>query len=524
VTIERFDPAAFDVVDPAVQGELSLGEGQGDRGMGSKVNELGDDVLADHAGELVAVGGVMMRGIHRLGCVGMVQPAAHRREMAEIMVMRDRRHGAAVRMSADHHVANAQHGDRILHRRGNPARLRPERRHDVAGVANHEHLARFALCEQLGHDAAVRAGDEQRARRLLVRQRLKQAFAFGKRLCPELPDTFDQLFHDVFLSERGRILWSRGISVQDLFLLITISLSYDMMLLRHARYLIAVVDHGSFTRAASALHVSQPALSQQIRQLEERLGAHLLDRTGRVVRATDAGEAFLAYARRALADLEAGERAVRDVHDLSSGVLRIGFTPTFIPYLAGPVVQQFRERHPGVTLNIRSLGQSDMEAALGADALDVGIGFTEIRADDIDCLPLYEEILTVIVGECHPKACLGVAMDAPALAEEPLALLGPSFATRITIDLYFRRVGIRPRVVVEANSNSAIVEIIRHSALATILPEAVAREQPGICAIPLIPALDPRYVALLQRRGGYRSAASRAFVDLMLGEARGDIG
>jgi LysR family cyn operon transcriptional activator len=89
------------------------------------------------------------------------------------------------------------------------------------------------------------------------------------------------------------------------------------VLLRHARYLIAVVDHGSFTRAASALHVSQPALSQQIRQIEEQLGAQLLDRTGR---ATDAGEAFLAHARRALADLEAGQRAVRDVHDLSSGL------------------------------------------------------------------------------------------------------------------------------------------------------------------------------------------------------------
>lgn len=296
------------------------------------------------------------------------------------------------------------------------------------------------------------------------------------------------------------------------------------MMLRHARYLIAVVDHGSFTRAALALHVSQPALSQQMRQLEERLGAQLLDRTGRVVRATDAGEVLLAHARRALAELDAGQQAVRDVQDLSSGALRIGLTPTFIAHLVGPLVQQFQQRYPGVVLSILSLAQSEIEAALGADALDIGIGFTDVRADDIDCLPLYEERLTVIVGDRHSRAGERVTMDTQALAKQPLALLGPSFATRITIDLYFRRVGILPRVVVEANSDSAIVEVIRHGALATILPEAVAREQPGICAIPLTPALEPRHVALLQRRGGYRSAASKAFVDLMSGEARGDVG
>ena len=93
------------------------------------------------------------------------------------------------------------------------------------------------------------------------------------------------------------------------------------MLLRHVRYLKAVADHGSFTRAAEALHVSQPALSQQIKELEERLGAQLLDRSGRKVRPTDRGAAYLAHVRRALGALEEGARAVRDVEDLSTGRL-----------------------------------------------------------------------------------------------------------------------------------------------------------------------------------------------------------
>ena len=116
------------------------------------------------------------------------------------------------------------------------------------------------------------------------------------------------------------------------------------MLLRPIRYLKAVADHGSFTRAASALHVSQPALSQQIREFEERMGVQLLDRTGRKVRPTDAGEAYLRHVRRALDELEVGGRAIRDVQDLSSGALRLGFTPSFAIYLLAPLIRRYRNR------------------------------------------------------------------------------------------------------------------------------------------------------------------------------------
>ena len=100
------------------------------------------------------------------------------------------------------------------------------------------------------------------------------------------------------------------------------------MLLRHLRYLLAVAEHRNFTRAAEALHVSQPTLSQQVRQLEEQLRVQLLDRSGRSVRPTDAGELYLLHARRALRELEAAQRAIHEVRDLSRGRLRLGMTPT----------------------------------------------------------------------------------------------------------------------------------------------------------------------------------------------------
>jgi LysR family transcriptional regulator, cyn operon transcriptional activator len=283
------------------------------------------------------------------------------------------------------------------------------------------------------------------------------------------------------------------------------------MLVRPLRYLKAVADHGSFTRAAAALHVSQPALSQQIRELEERMGMQLLDRSGRTVRPTDVGEAYLRHVRRALDELEVGG-AIRDVQDLSSGTLRLGFTPSFAIYLLGPLIRRYRDRFPGIVLTITEMAQEEMELALGADALDLGLAFSDVVAEDVEWLPLHTERLSLIVGQGHPAANGDREMHAAALAAEPLALLGPTFATRAMVDRYLRRNGIHPHVAVEANSITAIVEIVRLAGLATILPETAAQEQSGLCAVRLTPAIDSRRVALLQRRSGYRSATSRAFV------------
>ena len=284
------------------------------------------------------------------------------------------------------------------------------------------------------------------------------------------------------------------------------------MLIPSVRYLKAVADHGSFTRAAAALHVSQPALSQQIRELEGRMGAQLLDRSGRTVRPTDVGEAYLRHVRRALDELEVGGRAIRDVQDLSSGALRLGFTPSFAIYLLGPLIRRYRDRFPGIVLTITEMAQEEMERAVSTDVVDVGLAFSDVLAQDVEWLPLHTERLSLIVGQEHPAATGDREMDTAALAAESLALLGPTFATRVTVDRYLRRHGVQPLVAVEANSIAAIVEIVRFARLATILPESVAQEQAGLSVVRLTPAIGSRRVALLQRRGGYRSAAARAFV------------
>lgn len=290
------------------------------------------------------------------------------------------------------------------------------------------------------------------------------------------------------------------------------------MLLRHIHYFLAVAEHRSFTRAAEALHVSQPALSQQIKQLEENLAAVLFDRSGRAVRLTDAGEVYARYAQQALRELAAGERAIHDVDTLSRGALRIAINPTFTGYLLGPLVAAFHQRYPHITLEVREMPQEQMEQGLLADRLDLALGFADGVHHDITAQPLLTETLALVVAKDHPLAGRK-AVNLRALNDLTLILLTPEFATREQIDRYCQQHELRPKVQMEASSVSAVLEIVRRTRLATLLPARIAEETAELATIALSPSLLERTAVLLQRKGGYQTAAARAFISLALRQA-----
>ncbi|EDT38017.1 transcriptional regulator CynR [Burkholderia ambifaria] len=285
------------------------------------------------------------------------------------------------------------------------------------------------------------------------------------------------------------------------------------MLSRSINYFLAVAEHRSFTRAATALYVSQPALSQQIRRLEESLGTQLFDRTGRATCLTDAGEVYFRFARRARQDLEEGKRAIHDVVDLSCGSLRVAVTPTFTTYFIGPLIESFHDLYPDITLALREMPQIQMEPLLVDNELDVGIAFDEVRSPDIDAEPLLSEMLALVVGRDHRFAqCKTIGVS--ALNDESMVLLTAEFATRVQIDRYFRQSDIRPRIRMEANSLGAVIEIVRHTGLATLLPANIASDRDDLVAIELTPSELRRTAVLLQRKGAYRTVAARAFIEL----------
>ncbi|WP_245639812.1 transcriptional regulator CynR [Paraburkholderia heleia] len=287
-------------------------------------------------------------------------------------------------------------------------------------------------------------------------------------------------------------------------------------MLRSIRYVLTVAELKNFTRAAEVLHVSQPALSQQIRQLENDLGGALFDRSGRAISLTEFGRVYIEHARQALAHLDAGKRALNEVRDLTRGLLRLAYTPTFAEYLIGPALRGFREAHPAIALDVSERPLEDIEGGLERDELDLGIGFTDVRSDEIEVSPLFAEHMALLVATRHPLARRRAEVTAGQLATMPLALLSPDFVVRRFADAYFRAHQLIPRVMLQANSVGTVLKLVKDGTLATLLPSAVLREHRGLVTLPVTPALPQRTVALLRRRRASSTLAANAFSEVLL--------
>lgn len=287
---------------------------------------------------------------------------------------------------------------------------------------------------------------------------------------------------------------------------------------RAIRYLVAVAELRSFTRAAETLFVSQPSLSQQIKQLEDALDVQLIDRSGRTVRLTDAGEIYVRYARRAIVELDAGKRAIHQLQDLSRGSLKLGVTP-ITEFLSAPLLEAFSSRYPGIAVSTLEMSQSDIEASVADDRMDLGIAFTnalstESRSSDIESHILFIETLHLAVGKGHPLAGKDAPLSGHVLEQLPLVFLNSKFALRRLVDLYCLEHGITPRIAVETNSLSVMMEMVRLGRVATVLPRAIACAHGWLHPLMLLPELPHHTITLICRKGAYKSPACIAFGEL----------
>ena len=288
------------------------------------------------------------------------------------------------------------------------------------------------------------------------------------------------------------------------------------MELRHLQYLLTVAEEGSFTRAARKLFVSQPALSQQIRQLEEELGSTLLDRVGRGVRLTAAGEIFIQHARRVFTELDEARVALQELEGLERGSLAVGVVQTINSYLIPPVVGQFSSTYPAVSLLVEELTSDEIESGLEAGQLQVGVSFVPPGNDRLDWEALFEEELVLVVAKTHPIAARSEIRVAD-LNGFPLMMLSKSYATRRLWDAATQQAGIQPRLVAEMNNIGAILRAIEPTPAGTILPRlALAYGQTqNLVAVNLREPTPTRTVGLLWRRNSYQRAATRVFSNLI---------
>lgn len=193
------------------------------------------------------------------------------------------------------------------------------------------------------------------------------------------------------------------------------------MELRHLRSFIAVAEDLSFTQAAARVHVAQPALSVQVRQLEEEIGVTLFDRSRRAIRLTDAGVVLLAEARRLLAGLEQGVDLVRRTGTGAVGRLTIGFVPSASNGALPPMLRRFGTSHPDVALDLREMAPDALVRELHEHRIDLALLYLPFADTSLATAVVARESFVVALPEDHPLAARA-RIDVARLRDEPFVL------------------------------------------------------------------------------------------------------
>ncbi len=287
------------------------------------------------------------------------------------------------------------------------------------------------------------------------------------------------------------------------------------MELRHLRYFVAVAGSLNFTRAAERVHVTQSTLSHQIRQLEEELGQRLLERNGRRVTLTEAGDTFLIYAVRALQEVDKGMGELKSRSVRLTGMVRIGTTHTFNMSFIPQCVALFLKRHPTVKVVIEELNADDILTGLHSGKLDLGVAYrpgvhTELRFE-----PLYNEELALVVGADHPLASRR-RVRMVELHREALVMLPTSFSTRRLLDESFQAAGAEPVIMVEMNSVAAMLDLASRIRIGAIIaPSSIAGREQNLRVIALESPTPVRTPGLLFSDEYAPTSAGRAFAALI---------
>lgn len=234
-----------------------------------------------------------------------------------------------------------------------------------------------------------------------------------------------------------------------------------MVELRHLRYFLAVAEEKHFGRAADRLHMAQPPLSSQIKQLEAELGIVLLERTTRKVELTEAGALLMERARQILADVEATKSDVAEVGRGAAGVLRIGFAGTATYRLMPEIVRVARERLPLVRLQISGeMLTPQMEAALLENRLDAAILRPPVQSSELSTEEIQQSQLVAVLHRQHKLAEESGPVSIHAFADEDIVGYPRGSSVFSVISELARQAGFRLRVVQEATETSTLIALI----------------------------------------------------------------
>jgi LysR family nitrogen assimilation transcriptional regulator len=239
------------------------------------------------------------------------------------------------------------------------------------------------------------------------------------------------------------------------------------MQFRQLRYFVKIVEAGSFSRAASVVHIAQPALSQQIAELEQRLGVALLQRSARGVRPTAAGDVLYKEASAILHQLDQLPGVVRSSTGEAEGTVSLGFVSSLAPALVG-FLDECRAAFPKVVIRVSDGDSLSLEGKIASASVDLAILYEDAFATALTRKPLFRQKLFLVSR--RPVTGPGKAISLKQVAELPLVLPGVANGRRVLIERVFAEAKLKPNIILEADTLVSEMWSVRNEVGCTILP------------------------------------------------------
>lgn len=284
--------------------------------------------------------------------------------------------------------------------------------------------------------------------------------------------------------------------------------------LKQLRYFHEIVRLGSFTRAAEALHIAQPAISVAIRKLEAELELQLFQRHDRKISLTAEGERLELHAQRILQAVEDARLEMQELQGLSKGEVRVGIPGMMGSYYFPPILMAFRHRYPHLSLQVIEGGTWQLQQMLENAELDLAVIVGDFLPTELEAKVILREEMRVVVGREHPLA-QQESVSIKSFFQEELVLFRNGYFHRKVVDRLAVEAGIQPLIGFETNLIQLIKSIIKQGfGISTLLAMAVEQD-PDLVHLPFA---EPVWLDLCiaWRRDGYLSRANQAFVDFLL--------
>lgn len=232
-------------------------------------------------------------------------------------------------------------------------------------------------------------------------------------------------------------------------------MSTPLLNLYQLQLFLAVIEHGSYTRAAEILHLSQPAISSRIRALEESIGEKVFDQIGRQIHLTDAGRELRLHAETILRQVANAQRSIAEIRALERGTLRVVATTTFGTYILPSVLGAFHRTYPGITLVMDVTNEARAVDMVRQDEMDLAVVGFFSGLDDMEIEHVLRNELFVAAAPTHPLAHKET-ITFEEFAACPLLLREQGAGTRDVIDRLFQERHFQPKVAIELRQNAII--------------------------------------------------------------------